>query len=85
MSAPQIEVVGVLGEYRLVHGQCVLGGQEYYGGSDVLALGDEVLESLAAESIAACDSVGFVFSDRFAANAARARIVNAVLRFRGEP
>lgn len=77
MRPVDIQVVGSLGEYRLVHGQCVLGGQEFYGGSDVLCLGDELLEGDASR-----DSVGFVFVGQSAARAARAAVVTEVLRFR---
>lgn len=79
MSPPDVRVEGFIGEYRLVHGQCVLGGQEFYGGSDVLCLGDEVLERL---ELGERDAVGFVFTGQSAARAARSAVVNEVLRFR---
>ncbi len=77
MTPPDIRVEGFRGEYRLVHGSYVLGGQDYYGWSDVLCLGDEVLEPVADQ-----DSVGFVFAAEQAARAARVRVINEVLRFR---
>lgn len=80
---PNIEVIGARGEYRLVHMGQVLGGQDYYGGSDVLCLGDEILEQLPnADEIVARDSVGYVFADAFQARAARGRLVDEIVRFR---
>jgi hypothetical protein len=72
-----IEVVPLLGEYRLAYRGAFI-GTDTYGSSDVLALGDEVCEREGVDH----DSTAYVFSDRHQARSLAGRITHEVLRFR---